>query len=57
MINRLSSLEIDSWDFIEIWCLEFEISEILNTRVGGVLCVVVFKQVGTSNEKSIFSLN
>ena len=29
MTNRLSSLEIDIWDFIEIWCLEFEISEIL----------------------------
>ena len=32
MTNRLSSLEIDIWDLIEIWCVGFEISEILNTR-------------------------
>ena len=32
MTNRLGSLDIDIWDFIGIWCLEFEISEYLNTR-------------------------
>jgi len=32
MPNLFGSLDIDIWDFIGIWCLEFEISEVLNTR-------------------------
>ena len=32
MTNLFGSLDIEIWDFIEIWCLGFEISEVLNTR-------------------------
>jgi hypothetical protein len=32
MPNLFGSLDIDIWDFIGIWRLEFEISEYLNTR-------------------------
>jgi hypothetical protein len=32
MTNRLCSCEIDIWDFIVIWCVGCEISDILNTR-------------------------
>jgi hypothetical protein len=32
MSNLFGSLDIEIWDFIEIWCLEFEISEYLNTQ-------------------------
>jgi hypothetical protein len=32
MTNLFGSLDIDIWVFIEIWCLVFEISEVLNTR-------------------------
>jgi hypothetical protein len=32
MTNLFGSLDIDIWDFIGIWCLEFDISEFLNTR-------------------------
>ena len=31
MSNLFGSLDIGIWDFIGIWCLEFEISEFLNT--------------------------
>ena len=29
--NLFEPLDIEIWDFIGIWCLEFEISEYLNT--------------------------
>jgi hypothetical protein len=29
--KMFESLDIDIWDFIETWCLGFEISEYLNT--------------------------
>ena len=32
MSNLFGLLDIEIWDFIEIWCLGFEISEVLNTR-------------------------
>ena len=32
MTNLFGSLDIGIWDFIEIWCLGFEISEYPNTR-------------------------
>ena len=32
MTNLFGSLDSDIWDFIGIWCLEFDISEYLNTR-------------------------
>jgi hypothetical protein len=32
MTNLFGSLDIGIWDFLEIWCLETEISEVLNTR-------------------------
>jgi hypothetical protein len=32
MTSLFGSLDIDIWDFIGIWCLEFEISEYLNAR-------------------------
>ena len=32
MTNLFGSLDIEILDFIGIWCLEFEISEVLNTR-------------------------
>ena len=32
MSNLFGFLDIEIWDFIEIWCLKFEISEYLNTR-------------------------
>jgi hypothetical protein len=32
MTNLFGSLDIEIWDFIGIWCLEFDISEHLNTR-------------------------
>ena len=30
--NLFGSLDIEIWNFIEIWCFEFEISGYLNTR-------------------------
>ncbi|MEN8690817.1 MAG: hypothetical protein AB1Z20_12000, partial [Desulfobacterales bacterium] len=30
--NLFGSLDIEIWDFTGIWCLEFEISDYLNTR-------------------------
>jgi len=32
MTNLFESLDIEIWDFIGIWSLEFDISEYLNTR-------------------------
>ena len=32
MTNLFGSLDIEIWDFLGIWCLEFDISEYLNTR-------------------------
>jgi len=32
MTNLFGSLVIGIWDFLEVWCLEIEISEVLNTR-------------------------
>jgi hypothetical protein len=32
MTNLFGSLDIEIWDFIGIWCLEFDISEYLNNR-------------------------
>ena len=32
MSNLFGSLDIEIWDFIEICCLDFEISEYLHTR-------------------------
>jgi hypothetical protein len=32
MTNLFGSLDIEIWDFLEICCLEIEISEVLNTR-------------------------
>ena len=34
MTNLFGSLDIEIWDFLGIWCLEFEIFEFLNTREG-----------------------
>ena len=34
MTNLFGALGIEIWDFIDIWCLGFEISEVLNTRYG-----------------------
>jgi len=34
MTNLFGSLDIDIWDFVGIWCFEFDISEYLNTRYG-----------------------
>ena len=32
MTNLFGSLVIGIWDFLEIWCFEIEISEVLNPR-------------------------
>ena len=32
MTNLFGSLDIVNWGFIVIWCLGFEIYEVLNTR-------------------------
>jgi hypothetical protein len=32
MTNLFGSLDIVIWGFLEIWCLGFEISEVLNIR-------------------------
>ena len=32
MSNLFGSLDIEIWDLIVIWCLEFDISEVLNSR-------------------------
>ena len=32
MSNLFESLDIEIWDLIVIWCLEFDISEVLNSR-------------------------
>ena len=31
MTDLFGSLDIEIWNFIEIWCLEFDISKYLNT--------------------------
>jgi hypothetical protein len=32
MTNLFGALVFGIWDFLEVWCLEIEISEVLNTR-------------------------